>query len=377
MTPIEKQLTDLLHERAERARPEPDLPAVLAGTRRVPLAAGRTTATTHMRRSLRVLGIAAAVVLIGTVGGVVLERMNSSETTVGSGQPELRYPESRPTAVRVAPSSAPRFGALAASPDGTGLVVARNADTTEPLLGAQANTPEASPWKTWRSSGQTLTDADASSPGALYVATCCTPNGTIWRNGPAEAPGTKIDYVVPAVLRATVDPAASTAQVGGIALHEPGLLDVSVPDVRTVVLLTEFPVPRLIVLRSDSFGATARPARRTIELPTGPGTPCAIVALTAGVLVLAGNAVGLDSCVSDRGFIVDPTTGAVETTFLLPAPVRGINSDQAAHVIAVTTAGDVVIGAFDSPAAAPRWSTVLEGDYLAAYLLKDMTGDSG
>jgi hypothetical protein len=366
MTAIEERLTELLHERAAHARPEPDLPAVLEGPTRVSIVADRT----QQARTLRwTLGIAAAVVLVGITGVVVLERHSTSTIPVGSDLSEISYPEQVPVAEVVAPDSAPRFGALAASSDGTGLVGRDNADITGPLFAADPNTPEASPWKTWPISGQTLTDVDTS-PAALYIATCCTPNGTIWRNGPAEAEGTRIDYVLDGVVRATVDPATSTARIGDSVLSEPGVLDVSLLDRRSAVLLVGQPTPRLVVLTFDDFSATALPARRVIDLPTGPGTPCAIVALAQGVLVLAGQPLGLDSCVSDRGFIVDPTTGAVVTTFLLPAPVRGINSDHAAHVIAVTTEGDVVIGAFDPPATEPRWSTVLEGDYLTAWLRK-------
>jgi hypothetical protein len=96
--------------------------------------------------------------------------------------------------------------------------------------------------------------------------------------------------------------------------------------------------------------------------------PCGIVGLEQGILVLAGAPVGVDPCVSDRAFIVDPETGAVITTIRLPASVKAINSDHIAHVIAVTVDGNVVIGQFGPPATEPLWSTVLEGDYLAAYL---------
>jgi hypothetical protein len=213
-----------------------------------------------------------------------------------------------------------------------------------------------------------VTDIDATSPAGFYVATCCAPGGTIWRNGPEETKGTRIDYVFDGVLRATVDPATSTARVGDVVLHEPGVLDVSVLDRHSAVLLVDEPAPHLIVLSTDNFTATAHPDRRTIELPTGSHKPCGIVALEQGILVLSGESIGIDPCTSDRGFIVDTQTGVVITAIRLPAAVRAINSDHLAHVIAVTVNGNVVIGQFGSPQNEPLWSTALEGDCLAAYL---------
>lgn len=103
MTAIDDKLTELFHERAAAARPEPDLPAVLEGAKRVRVVAGQTRLALPRQR---MLGIAAAVIIAGTAGVVAVGWHRASEISTDLDRPQITYPDQIPPTT-VTPTIAP------------------------------------------------------------------------------------------------------------------------------------------------------------------------------------------------------------------------------------------------------------------------------
>jgi hypothetical protein len=345
---LEQQLRDIFRERAETARPDPDLPSVVSRAPRVALTASEPgpSRTRHF-----VLIAAALVILAGAATTFIAYR--SRPTNHSPGTPNT-YPKVIPPAPKATDAQTQAIGErfYALEVDGTSLS----------LVTSSRHDPLGS---TELASGS-VTDSDGSTPGGFYILTCCTPGGVIWRNGVSLAAGTHMDYLVRSagpVERVLLDPATSTVTQGisdtPTKIVEPGAIDVALLDVHTMGILVGGRAPKLVV----TSGSAA--SRRVFPLPAGALEPCAIVALQFQFVVLVGARRGNDPCVGDRALVIDGASGEIASTLRMPGEVRGINSDHASKVIAVTTSGNVVLGDFGSE---PSWITILAGDYVSAGL---------
>ena len=221
-----------------------------------------------------------------------------------------------------------------------------------------------SPWREWTDPTVSVTDVDGLG-GGLYIATCCGPtSGAVWRNGVRASSGTKIDYLPDGVKRAIVDPATGAVYVGDVAFVEQGAIDIAWLDRSSLAVLVRTPTPAIVVVSARDF-AEEPPQRRVIALPPESADACAVVNVNGRLVLLLGEPRGNDRCVGDRGLIINPQNGAVESFFDFPAEIRGMNSNHVACLIVVTTEGDVMLGEFDP---APQWSTLLMGDYVTAMI---------
>lgn len=231
------------------------------------------------------------------------------------------------------------------------------------LADRDGDVPAGSPWGGWTDGAVSITDVDGLG-GGTYIATCCDPRGTIWRNGEISMAGTKIDILPDGALRGIVDPETSRVHLFDLAITEPHAIDIAWVDDDIAALLLDGPA-RLVFLGERDLLARSAPARRTIELAGESGGACAVVALEDRLVLLIGVAQGDDRCVGDRIVMVDVASGRIVSSAMLPADVRAMNSDHVDRIVAVTVDGDVILGDLTDEL---HWSTLLEGDYLAASL---------
>jgi hypothetical protein len=358
MIDTEQQLRELFESRAASARPEPDLQAVIADVRRVPITSSEPRGPSP-RRKLRL--VAAAVIVAG-LAAAFIARYPSSHTS--PSVPVVTYPDKIPPAplTTAAQLSAASFYAL--SLEGTSIYLETYA--RHDVFGSTVSGPEVSPWRSWTPDTRVV-DTDGTSPGGFYIITCCNPGGIVWRNGAELTPGTHIDFALSlsgGASRVIVDPATSTINLGldkpPATFVVPGAIDVALVDSQTVAVLVDRPTPTIVITQS-----TTKSPRRGLPLPAGQLNPCAIVGLEGRFVVLVGAPSGADPCIGDRALVIDAASGTILSTIRFPASVRTINSDHRSHVIAVTVDGEVVLGDF---ATGPSWITLLEGQYLSAAL---------
>lgn len=270
---------------------------------------------------------------------------------------ELTYPDTAPAAPQADSDRFYHFGALRR--EGNEFVIQLEAGKTMTL------SYDGSPWTNWTGGEGVITDIDASTPAALYVATCCAPAGTIWREAVQEMSGTHIDHVVsPYVLRAIADPSTSTIRIEDILFDDIQALDVAIVDRRTVAVLVGDPMPQVVLLTTGHFFDDEVVDRQVIPL-SGVADPCAIAAIRNRLFILVGSSPDTPICAGDRALLLDTSSWEVTATFRTPAPIRSINSNHRSQLIAITQDGDVIMGDFSSE---PSWVTLLTGDYLAAYL---------
>jgi hypothetical protein len=359
VTNLEQQLRDLFQERSESARPDPDLHAVMTSASRVTFTAHEKTPS----RQRRIILQAAAVTVAGVAASVIGYAIRPTS------HPPIA-PVTYPAVIPPAPMASeaqmsaiePHFYALTV--DGTSLRL-DTGTRHDPLVGADPAAGVDSPWNRWTSASGSIIDSDGTSPGGFYIVTCCTPGGVIWRNGVREAAGTHMDYLVldSTAERVLLDPATSSVIKGlgdpATNIVEPGAIDVALLDHHTMGILVGGTAPKLVITNPSAA------SRRVIPLQSGPVEPCAVVALQSRFVVLLGAPKGNDPCVGDRALLVDSSTGHIAATLRMPAEVRGMNSNHAEKVIAVTVQGNVVLGDFTTT---PSWITLLKGRYLSAGL---------
>lgn len=345
MTDLERQLVDLFEARASLAVPVGAYEDVVHGIARVPVVSHRDHA---LRHRWRWLAVAAALLL--AMAGTWRVVARHAERPPGAAA-VVTFPAARPDAPRLDEASAAR------------------AERTIMVVRSTASGPRVaddSTWDGWSPRTSTVTDVDSATPAASYVATCCVPVATIWRNGVADITGSRIDYILDGVVRAIVDPDAGLATIGERRVTEPGAFDVALVDRTTALLLVDGPAPALVKVTAPEFGPDASIARTVLLLPEGL-VPCGVVALESEAIVTFDVAVAGGRCSADRAVVVDPDALRVVGSMLLPAELTMVNSDHHRSLVAVSASGALLAAQTSDAPDFLTWSTVRDdGDVLAA-----------